>query len=209
MSDADEETKHHEEVEARHVATYVAQLALNRPCDDRFWLLEQMSYHVGNCYGDGLPHSMFKEGAEDPSVFRPLLEHPAAGPLLAYVVNALLQFKFGDAASNHSTAERRAALSDAFGLTGKQGERWVPFPVRMGLATHFNIGMHTALKGTTSGTDAEKARATKKAKDKCLRDTYLHHYKTEYEPSNDNHRTRMKDLREILRETPGFGYAVG
>ncbi|PZO13683.1 MAG: hypothetical protein DCF26_16485 [Burkholderiales bacterium] len=75
----------------------------------------------------------------------------------------------------------------------------------MNASAHFSIGMHKALKGTTWGTDAEKARATKKAKDKCLRDTYLYHYKTEYEPSNDNHKTRMKELREILRDTPPWG----
>lgn len=209
MSDADEESKHHEEEEARHVATYVVQLVTDKPCDERFRLLEELCYHVRNCYGDVLPLSMFVKGYEDPSAFRPLLKHPAAGPLLAYVVNALLQFNFGDADAKHSTAERRAALSNAFCLTGKQGERWIPFYVRMGLSTHFNIGMHNALKDATWGTDAEKVKATEKAKNKCLRATYLHHYKVVYEPTNDNHKTRMNDLREILRETPGWGYAGG
>lgn len=203
-----EDSKLREERDARSVAGRVLQLVSEKPIDDRYWVLEQLSCDVRSCYGDWLEGSIFTEGADDLSVFRPMLDHPAAGPLLAYVVYALQNFEFVGPKEKPSTSERRAALSDAFCLTGKQGERWIPFPQRMDMQDHFIAGMHRALENAGQGSDAEKKKAAELAVKRCLRATFQFHYNMEYETFNDSHKARMRALRKILREVPEWGHLV-
>lgn len=210
MSNTENCNEHPNAEDAQIIATCVAELVTDSPSDDRFRVLAAISHHVANCYGDsGVPRPMFTEGINDPSVFKPLLDNPAAGPLLAYMINALARFDFGEPDSNLSTAQRRAALSDAFSLTGKKGERWLSMVTRMSLAAFFSDQMRRSLGGATWETEAQKKKATERAKRASLRATYLWHYKESFDSANDTHATRMAELRKILRETPPLVNSIG
>lgn len=210
MSNTENWTEHPNAEDAQIIATCIAELVTDSPSDDRFRVLEAISYHVANCFGDaGVSRSMFIEGIDDPAVFKPLLDNPAAGPLLAYMINALARFDFGEPDSSQTTAQRRAALSDAFALTGKKGERWLPMVTRMRLAAFFSEEMRRSLGGASWETEAQKKKATERAKRASLRATYLWHYKESFDSANDTHATRMAELREILRETPPQVDSIG
>lgn len=236
MSDREDAVEHPNAEDARLIGAYLSELILGnpvddqlrvlktinpafdeskvpkaiRPSDDRYRVLESISYLTGSCYGgEGVPRSIFARGLVDPSVYRPLLENPAAGPLLAYIINALATFDFGEADSEHTTAQRRAALSKAFCLTGEKGEKWLPMVERMALKHFFSWEMQKALRGREWATKKEEEKAVEEARRACLKETFLRHHKTAYDSTDETHKTQRAELIKMLDNTPPFPESQG
>lgn len=207
MSEVDELGEHPDAEHAEIISQCIGDLLSESPGDDRFRLLNALSFSAIQVLGESSP-KRFAADVRDPEMRQRLLDSPAAVPLLMYLWIALDRYNAKNSNMGPTTADRRDALADAFYLTGKPGEQWQPSDERMGLAFNFATNLGRELPDLVGLSPSEHARAVDRAKIAALRRTYHYKHGHEFLPDDDTHKSRLATIRSTLREM-GYGFVLG
>jgi hypothetical protein len=196
---------------AQSIEFCVNELLQDRPSDDRMRILEAISWNTAQAFGDGDGRHSAIARIQDAAERQKLLEHPAAAPLLAYMITAMVRFnqsRFdGDELGNLDTAGKRLKLAEAFCLVGKTGERSVSRGRRLDMAQMFasEFNRHLAEMPDSSPGSAAHKQSRRQARAASLRLVFLSQHQEQYDYENPTHKSRMTEIRQILRD---FGCAA-
>lgn len=186
------------DVDAQMVVACIQELMHDDPHDDRFRIFGALAHHTENLFDKHLRLELAAGQLSD-EARHALLGNPAAPFLLAYMVHCLQRFSgtFSDDCTP-TTAEKRQALADSFGLVGKPGENLPTMEKRLALGLMFQGMLSRALDAEAAKSSPLSDRAAKAARTSALRQAFQAVYGEAYVYDDDTHKTRMKTLKAQL-----------